>query len=257
MGIDISKMKAKLAALQNKGGEGKTNYFKPEEGKTYSVRIVATADGDPFREFWFHYDIAKGGVMCPKKNFKETCAICEFANKLFREDTEESRKSAKKFLPRQRFFSPVLVRGEEKEGIKVWGYGKTVYQDLINLVLNPDYGDITDPENGTDLSIKADKVPGASFPTTKLTPARKTSKLCNGTPQECSELLETVPDFNEIHEVKTSEEVARILDEHLAAGDDSDAEADSKQTTKYGGATPAKKKATNDIDSAFADLISG
>jgi hypothetical protein len=250
MGIDIAKMKAKLAALQNKGGEGKTNYFKPEEGKNYSVRIVATPDGDPFREFWFHYDIAKGGVMCPKKNFKETCAICEFANKLFREDTEESRKAAKKFLPRQRFFSPVLVRGEEKEGVKVWGYGKNVYGDLLGLTLNPDYGDITDPEGGTDLTIQTNKAPGQSFPTTKLTPARKTSKLCQGTPDECKALLDSVPDLEAIHERKTSAEVAALLDEHLAGGSDSDAEADSTEV-----AYNKSKKSTSAVDAAFKELL--
>ena len=27
----------------------------------------------------------------------------------------------------------VLVRGEESEGIKFWGFGKTVYQELLKL----------------------------------------------------------------------------------------------------------------------------
>jgi len=256
MAIDISKMKAKLAALQGKGG-GKTQFWRPDEGTTYSIRVVNTPDGDPFKEAWFHYEIGKNSFLCPKKNHGKDCAVCNFASKLFKENTDQSNAMAKKFLPRQRFFSPIVVRGEEKEGVRVWGYGKTVYQDLINLVLNPDYGDITDPDNGTDLSIKADKVPGASFPTTKLTPARKTSKLCNGSPQECNELLETVPNFAEIHEVKSPEDVARILDEHLAAADDDETESASKQTSKYGGATPARKKATSDIDDAFKDLISG
>lgn len=248
MAIDIKKMKAKLAALQNKGGG---NMWRPEEGKTYSVRVVGTPDGDPFKEHWFHYEIGKGSISCPKKNHGEDCAICNFASKLFKEDTEESNKMAKKFLPRQRFFSPVLVRGEEKEGVRIWGYGKTVYQDLINLVLNPDYGDITDPETGTDISLKAEKNAGQQFPMTKLTPARKTSKLCNGTPDECRELLDSVPNFEELHEYKSPEDVARILDEHLSGGhSDETVEKDSKETAKYGSA-----KSTNTIDAAFADLL--
>jgi hypothetical protein len=250
MGIDLNKMKAKLAALQGKGG-GKTQFFRPEEGTQYGIRIVATADGDPFKEFWFHYEISKGGILCPKKNFKETCAICDFASKLYKEGTEESNKMAKKFLARQRFFAPVLVRGEEKDGIRLWGFGKNVYQDLINLVLNPDYGDITDPEQGTDLSIMSNKVPGASFPTTKLTPARKTSKLCQGSVEECKELLDSVPEFLDAFERKTSDEVAALLDEHLATGSDSDAEADSKEI-KYGKGS----KATSAVEAAFKDLLS-
>jgi gp32 DNA binding protein like len=250
MGIDLKKMKAKLDALQNKGG-GKTSFWRPEEGTNYSIRVVSTADGDPFKEYWFHYEVGKGSILCPKKNHGEECAICAFASKLYKENTEESNKMAKKFLARQRFFAPVVVRGEEKEGIRLWGFGKIVYQDLINLVLNPDYGDITDPETGTDLAIMASKVPGASFPTTKLTPARKTSKLCQGSAEECKELLESVPNFDEAFERKTSQEVATILDEYLASGSDSEAEGDSKETAKYGKGS----KSASAIDAAFKELM--
>jgi len=248
MGIDIKKMKAKLAALQNKGG--KTAFFKPEEGKKHTVRIVNTPDGDPFKEYWFHYEIGKNSILCPKKNFQEECAICNFASKLYKENTEDSAKMAKKFLSRQRFFSPVLVRGEEKEGVKVWGYGKNVYQDLINLVLNPDYGDISDPDNGTDLTMISGKAPGAQFPTTKLTPARNASRLCQGTDDECRDLMDSVPDFNTLHDRKTSAEVAIALDEYLSG--DASAEAESSETPKYGGGK--SKSATSSIDDAFAEL---
>ena len=161
---------------------------------------------------------------------------------------------AKKLLPRQRFFSPVVVRGEEKEGIKIWGYGKLVYQDLINLVLNPDYGDITDPEAGTDLTIAASKAPGQSFPTTKVTPARKTSKLCQGTDVECKELLETLPEFETLHQRKTTEEVSTILDAYLAGADtDEEAEAVSSETKKFAAAVPMKSKSA--VDAAFEELV--
>lgn len=248
MGIDLKKMKAKLAALQNKGN-GKTNFLKIEEGKKYQIRVVLPADGDPFKEFWFHYEIGKNSILCPKKNFAEECAICNFASKLYKENTEESNKMAKKFLARQRFFSPVIVRGEEKDGIKVWGYGKNVYQDLLSLTLNPEYGDITDAMTGTDLNLLTTKAPGQQFPTTKLTPARNASKLCQGTDEECRDLMDSVPDFNAIHDRKTSAEVAAALDDYLAGTNDRDAESDSSETVKYA------SKPANAVDAAFADLM--
>jgi len=258
MGIDVKKMKAKLDALQNKGGStSKTAFWSPKEGNNYSIRVVPTPDGDPFKEYWFHYELGtQGGFLCPKKNFGDSCPACEFANKLYREKTEESAKMGKKFLPRQRFFSPIVVRGEEKDGIKVWGYGKNAYQDLINLVLNPDYGDITDPEQGTDLGLMTSKAPGQSFPMTKITPARKTSKLCQGNSAECKELLETIPDFEKLHTRKTTEEVAVILEEYLNSADsttDADAETSSREVKKFGG--PSKVKPKSDIDSAFDDIL--
>jgi hypothetical protein len=63
--------------------------------------------------------------------------------------------------------------------------------------------------------------------------------------------MESVPDFETLHERKTSAEVSAALDEYLSA--DSTAEADSKETAKYGGGKA--KSASSDIDSAFADLL--
>lgn len=257
MAIDINKMKQKLNALTNKGGN-KTSFWSPKEGNSYAVRIVPTPDGDPFKEYWFHYELgSQGGFLCPKKNFADACPACDFASKLYKEKNEESAKMAKKFLPRQRFFSPVVVRGEEKEGVKVWGYGKNAYQDLINLVLNPDYGDITDPEQGTDLTLSTSKNPGQSFPTTKITPARKTSKLCQGSSDDCKELLESLPDFEKLHTRKSSDEVGVILDEYLAG--EGDAEDHSTETTKFGakpaGRPAVKKVEKNAVDAAFDELL--
>ncbi|MAP03164.1 MAG: hypothetical protein CMF85_05080 [Candidatus Marinimicrobia bacterium] len=50
-------------------------------------------------------------------------------------------------MPKMRTFVPVIVRGEEAEGVKFWGFGKEVYQELLGVIADPDYGDITDPEN--------------------------------------------------------------------------------------------------------------
>ena len=108
-------------------------------------------DGDPLKEVFFHYNIEghKGGVMCPKRNFGEECPICDFASKLWRDGTdnndEETKKLAKSLFVRTRYFSPVVVRGLESEGVKVYGYGKTAYELLLGYILDPEYGDITDP----------------------------------------------------------------------------------------------------------------
>jgi hypothetical protein len=52
-----------------------------------------------------------------------------------------------------RTFAPVVVRGKESEGVKFWGFGKTVYQELLSVIADPDYGDITDATNGRDIGI--------------------------------------------------------------------------------------------------------
>ena len=204
MAIDMSKMKAKLNSVQNRGNARTSQFWRPTDGDQ-TIRIVPTADGDPFKEYWFHYNVGKNsGFLSPKKNFGEDDPLNDFVRKLFNEGTDESIKMAKNLMARQRFFSPVIVRGEEDKGVRIWGYGKTVYEQLLNLVLNPEYGDITDPDSGTDLMLNYGKPAGAAFPQTKLMPSRRTSAICPDlSPEACAELLESIPDFGTLFERKS------------------------------------------------------
>ena len=249
MGIDVDRMKERLASLKGEGSN-KDTFWRPQDGEQ-SIRIVPTSDGDPFKDYWFHYNVGKNsGFLCPKKNFSDDCPICEFASRLWREGTEnndeESKKMAKSFFARQRFFSPVIVRGEEDRGPRIWGYGKMAYENLLILVLNPEYGDITDPETGIDLVLHYGKPPGASYPQTKLTPRRRSSELCeNMTPESCKEVLESIPDMHNLFERKATADVEKLLDAYLS--DDEVAETGSTETVKY-------DDTATSVDAAFAEL---
>jgi hypothetical protein len=249
MGIDLAKMKAKREALENRGN-GKSAFWRPEDGETV-IRILPTSDGDPFKEFWFHYNLGKNpGFLSPKKNFGEEDPLNDFIRQLFNERTDESIKMAKNLSARQRFFSPVIVRGEEDKGVRLWGYGKTAYKDLLNLVLNPEYGDITSCDEGTDLVINYGKPAGAQFPQTTITPRRKSSPLA-ASEAEVGELLESIPDFTEVFESakKTPAEIQAMLDEFLLG--EEDAEEMSSEATKYDNtANPSSS-----VDRAFEELL--
>ena len=238
MGINLAKMKEKLNALENKG-QGKSVFWRPED--------VPTADGDPFKEYWFHYNLGKNaGFLSPKKNFGEEDPLNDFVRQLYKDGSEDSIKMAKNLSARQRFFAPVVVRGEEDQGVRLWGFGKTAYRELLGLVLNPEYGDITDVTEGTDLTIQYGKPPGAQFPQTSIIPRRKPSPLADGE-EKISTFLSQVPDFDEVFERKTPEQVQVMLDEFLLG--ESDAESVSSETSKYNGAT----KST--VDQAFDELL--
>ena len=245
MAIDLNKMKAKLDALENRGNGQKSVFWRPEDGEQ-TIRIVPTADGDPFKEYWFHYNLGKNaGFLSPKKNFGQDDPLNDFVRQLYNEGSDESVKMAKSLSARQRFFAPVVVRGEEDKGVRLWGFGKTAYKELLNLVLNPEYGDITDVNEGTDLTIQYGKPPGAQFPQTSITPRRKPSPLAK-TEDEISAFLDQVPNFDEVFERKTPEQVQVMLDEFLLS--ESDAEEVSTESTHYN--TPATQ-----VDKAFAELL--
>lgn len=248
MGIDLAKMKAKRDALENRGN-GKSSFWRPEDGETV-IRILPTSDGDPFKEFWFHYNLGKNpGFLSPKKNYGEDDPLNDFIRQLYNDGSDESVKMAKNLGARQRFFSPVLVRGEEEQGVRLWGYGKTAYKELLNLVLNPEYGDITDTSEGTDLVINYGKPAGAQFPQTTITPRRRPSPLAE-TEDQISQHLDSIPSYDEVFESarKTPSEIQNMLDEFLLG--EEDAEEVSSETTKY------QSSESNDVDKAFEELLS-
>ena len=254
MGIDMSKMKAKLASLNNRGGDNKNNFWRPQDGDT-TIRIVPTEDGDPFKEYWFHYNVGNhGGFLCSKKNFGEECPVCNFVKSLYNEGDAESVKMAKSLNARQRFFSPVVVRDQESEGVKVWGFGRNAYSELLGLVLNPDYGDITDADEGTDLVITYGKTPGATFPQTSIPPRRRSSGLAE-TKKGTKELLAAIPDFDDLFEKKSVTDVQGMLDEFLLG--EEDAEDTSKESSRYGTTTDTTTTTTeaSSVDQAFEELL--
>ena len=138
-----------------------------------------------------------------------------------------------------------MVRGREDEGIKIYGYGKRAYENLLAYILDPDYGDITDTLEGTDIALTYTKptTPGA-YPQTNLKMRRNTSSLLEDT-EAIPALLDSMPDIDALFERHTPEQINAILDEQLAG--DGSAESRSKETTKY-------SSGKNDVDRAFDEL---
>ncbi len=253
MAINLEAMRAKLNASKNGTSTNKKNDFKwrPSEGDQ-SIRVLPTQDGDPFKEFHFHYNVGRNpGIYCPKKNDGDDCAICEFASKLWRDGVENDdgqlKQEAKKLFVRKRFYSPILVRGKETEGVKIWSYGKTAYETLLGYVLDPDYGDVTDPETGTDIVLNY-HVPGTpgSFPKTTLKPRRRPSVLCDDAVADCAELLSSIPEIETLFDKKNADDVQALLDGYLSS--DSSSESRSRETSKY-------SQKTTGIDEAFKNFM--
>ena len=247
MAIDIKKMREKLNKLNDKSGKGKTTqYWKPIENADSSIRIVPTEDGDPLKEYYFHYLRSEKkfqSVLCPKKNFGENCPMCDLVSKLYKEGDEESRKMAKDMSAKQRFFSPIVVRGEEEKGVQLWGYSKTIYEELLKLMLNPEYGDITDQDEGLDLVVSSSKKAGKMFAETSLTPKRKSSPLASRK-ELITEIVNHGTDFDNLFERKTASQVAEILDNFLKGGGDEG--GDVSET--------ANSDDVEDLDSAMKSL---
>ena len=258
MGIDLNKMRAKHAALTNRGGDSSDIFWKPEDG-TQVVRLVCPDGGDPFQECYFHYGLGAEGKtrLLSPRTFGETDPISEFGTKLWNSGNESDKQMAKRFWPKMRVFAPVLVRGEEEKGVRWWGFSRTTYENLLNVVLDPEYGDVTDPTQGTDIRIEYGKKSGQSFPTTDIRPMRKSSPLASST-AAIEELLANVPDTSTAFDKVTSEECEKVLRDTLNTGESTTTNESTRYASTKAGTTDSSSselEGVADIESAFDDLL--
>ena len=158
--MDLSLLKQKLDGLQSKPTQNtqKTDYTKifwrPTVGKQ-QIRIVPSVynSANPFKELKFYYGITNK-VMISPLNFGEKDPIHIFSQKLREEYNKENYILAKKLDAKTRIFAPVVVRGEEDKGVRLWQFGKTVYEELLALAVDEEIGDYTDIAGGRDLTVE-------------------------------------------------------------------------------------------------------
>jgi hypothetical protein len=222
MPIDLDQVRSRLKILQNQTKK-QDSFWKPTPG-THQVRIVPYKfDRDnPFIELLFHYNIGAKPYLSPQ-SFGRPDPIVEFAEGLKASGNKEDYKQGKQLEPKLRTFVPMVVRGKENEGVKFWGFGKTVYQELLGLIADPDYGDITDLGSGHDITVefKSAEQTGKSFPSTTIRPRPSKTKLVE-TKEQLTSLFDTQKNILDIYKEPTYEDLEKVLSEWLHGGSDAD-----------------------------------
>jgi hypothetical protein len=163
--MDISAIKQRLNSLQsnsNTGKKEKIDYtkvlWKPKEEGKYQIRFVPSKlnSKNPFQEIFVHYGFAKFPIFA-LNNWGEKDPIIEFASQLRKTSDKENWSLAKKLDPKMRIYAPVIVRGEEEKGVRLWEFGKEIYMQLLGIADDEDYGDYTNIHEGRDFTVEAIK----------------------------------------------------------------------------------------------------
>ena len=260
MAIDFEAIKRKLERLSG-NTRSQSSMWKPQPDEEYNVRLISfpNNDGQPFKELMFYYNIpGQRGLLAPSQ-FGERDPVQELINKLRDEGTKESYEMAKKLYPKMRVYAAVVVRGEEDKGVQLWGFGKLVYQKLLGIMLDEDYGDITDPKTGRDIKVICSKPPGQQWAKTEILPRGRSTKLSD-TASQAKEWMTNIPDIKGIFQTKSYDELSKIVNDWLNGDNEDDSgtekfgSSNNDDTPKSGGGGGGKSY--NDLDDAFADLMS-
>tara|TARA_B100001769_G_scaffold177138_1_gene139746 strand:+ start:366 stop:1199 length:834 start_codon:yes stop_codon:yes gene_type:complete len=246
--MDINSIKQKLDALQSKStGTQKTDYstifWRPTVGKQ-QIRIVPSAynSKNPFTELKFYYGITNK-VMISPLNFKEKDPIALFAQKLREgEYNKENYVLAKKLDPKTRVFAPVIVRGEEDKGVRLWQFGKLVYEELLSLAVDEEIGDYTDVATGRDLTVETvgPESTGTQYNKSSVRVRLKTTPLSTNASQVETWLKEQ-PESIKLFKRFTFDEMKSALEKWLSPEVEEEGAISSEPAVEFDDEKPASK----------------
>ena len=230
--MDLNVIKKRLESLNkqanNSGGNNNKNLFwKPSIGKQL-IRVVPSKynKANPFTEMMFYYGIGSKRVMASPANWGEKDPIMEFAKQLRGTNDKENWRLAKKLDAKVRVFAPIVVRGKEDEGVKLWQFGKEVYQEFLNMAADEEIGDFTDIISGRDIKLTTvgPEVTGTPYNKTSIGPSLKTSALADSE-DTVQSLLDNQADPMKVFKPLSYDEIKETLQEWLSP-EDSEEEGD-------------------------------
>ena len=191
--LDRSKIQERLNALSRGNSTNeKIDYtkvfWKPRLGEQ-TIRIVPSKFNKdwPLQQVKFHNDIVVNRMLA-LSNFGEKDPIEEFilaikaqanAKKAKGENSDDEWQLASKLRPKTRTYVQVVVRGEEHLGTRLWEFGVEAEKQILTIMNNPEYGDITDIHEGTDLNINGlnESFNGNKYVKPSISPRRSSSNL--------------------------------------------------------------------------------
>jgi hypothetical protein len=183
--MNLDAIKKKLESMQKTSNGGSNNSsnvkrFKPTIGKQ-TVRVVPFKFNKefPFTEMKFYYGIGSKKVIASLLNWGEKDPIAEFAKQLRGTNDKENWRLAKKLDPKTRIFAPVIVRGDESEGVQLWEFGKEIYEAFLQMAADEEVGDFSDIMSGRDIKLVTvgPESTGTAYNKTTIAPSMKMSAL--------------------------------------------------------------------------------
>lgn len=242
------RMEERREALNSKGGN--YNFFIfPKEG-IYRMRHLFTGeDEEPALEVIYIYlNKEMGGYISPK-TWGGKDAVWDLAEELKASKSESDKKLGKQWAGKKQYVSPAFRYKDEKgkqidteNGVKLVLLKAGQYQSLIDLFLDEENGDMTDPINGYDIKHKRT---GMGQMDTKYT-----MTVCK--PSKIPKEYRGVYNVEEMARAltptyKQTKEYAEKLLNISAGGDDDDDDSSSKKKKKSKDKDKKKKKKNRDI----------
>ena len=247
--MDLNKIKSRLDNLNQASKPKQTEkkdytlvYWKPKAEGKYQIRFVPSKinKDNPFQEIFMHYGVGKYPIVA-LTNWGEDDPIVEFSKKLRKSSESENWRLAKQLDPKMRVFAPVVVRGEEDKGVRLFEFSKTIYMELLSIADDEDYGDFTDVAEGFDFVVNASKVQDRPGFALSLRPKPKQTPLSSDASQ-ITTWLENQPILLEERYKYTYDKLKEELQTFISGGEEKEDDIISEPAVGFESETPAKEE---------------
>ena len=247
--MDLNKIKSRLDNLNQASKPKQTEkkdytlvYWKPKAEGKYQIRFVPSKinKDNPFQEIFMHYGVGKYPIVA-LTNWGEDDPIVEFSKKLRKSSESENWRLAKQLDPKMRVFAPVIVRGEEDKGVRLFEFSKTIYMELLSIADDEDYGDFTDVAEGFDFVVNASKVQDRSGFALSLRPKPKQSQLSSDASQ-IQTWLDNQPILLEERYKYTYDKLKEELQNFISGGEEKEDDIISEPASDFEDDSPAKEE---------------
>ena len=247
--MDLNKIKSRLDNLNQAAKPKNTEkkdytlvYWKPKSEGKYQIRFVPSKinKDNPFQEIFMHYGVGKYPIVA-LTNWGEDDPIVEFSKKLRKSSESENWRLAKQLDPKMRVFAPVIVRGEEDKGVRLFEFSKTIYMELLSIADDEDYGDFTDVAEGFDFVVNASKVQDRPGFALSLRPKPKQTPLSEDASQ-ITTWLENQPILLEERYKYTYDKLKEELQTFISGGEEKEDDIISEPAVGFESEAPAKEE---------------
>lgn len=144
--------------------KGRQNTLKPATGK-HTYRVLPSWRGGDEKQFWHDFgqhfirtqesaDKVAAVYVCAEKTYGKPCEVCAAIRKSLAVSSDDKMsETLKKAFSNQRYLLNVLhLTGPEPDKVQIMEVGQGVFDSICEMV--GEYGDITDPNGGSDIVIK-------------------------------------------------------------------------------------------------------
>lgn len=177
---------------------GFTDVVKGEDGQEVEIDVPWAA------HCWLHFGFGDIPILCPRRMVEEEevdpgeypdgadCPPCEFVGELFGSGEKDDEKRARDLYSKHRIYINIIERDDSEAVVHTASIGPMIFNELLAIICDAEYGDITDVYDGTDIKVTRK---GKDINTEYSVLAKRSTSRLAPTDEEIDAILDRAPNL--------------------------------------------------------------